>query len=182
MKTTLKRIGIGLGTAALAVVLAGAGYEHLSAQAPDQGGGPRAGRFGGPGGQGMGRRGGPGGPGGPGMGFLGPMMGQLNLTSDQRDRVRQIVDSHRTDQQELADREMKAHEALQAAITASFDESAIRARANDVASVDADQAVLQARIYHEVVQILTPEQQDKLKTLQTQMQQRRDKMQQRRQR
>jgi protein CpxP len=115
------------------------------------------------------------------MGILGPMMGRLNLTSDQRDRVKQIVDSHRTDQEQLGERAMKAHEALQEAITGSFDESAIRARASDVASVDADQAVLQARIYHEVVQILTPEQQEKLKTLQSDMQQRRDKVQERRQ-
>jgi Spy/CpxP family protein refolding chaperone len=175
MTKTVKRIGLGIGAAALAVALAGAGYEHLSAQTPDQGGRPGAGRFGGPGGPGgpMGRRGGPGGPGGPGMGVLGPLMGRLDLTSDQRDRLRQIVESHRDDQRQLADRAMKAHDALQEAITGSFDESAIRARANDVAAVDADQAVLQARIYHEAVQILTSEQQEKLKTLQTEMKNRR---------
>lgn len=115
------------------------------------------------------------------MGVLGPIMGRLDLTSDQRDRVRQILDSHREDQRQLADRAMKAHDALQDAITGSFDESAIRARANDVAAVDADQAVLQARIYHEVVQILTSEQQEKLKTLQAEMKTRRDTRQERRQ-
>jgi Spy/CpxP family protein refolding chaperone len=115
------------------------------------------------------------------MGLLGPMMlGRLDLTSDQRDRVRQIVDSHRDDQQQIADRAMKAHDALQDAITGSFDESAIRARVNDVAAVDADQAVLQARVYHEVVQILTSEQQENLKTLQAEMKDRRAKVQQRR--
>jgi Spy/CpxP family protein refolding chaperone len=116
------------------------------------------------------------------MGLAGPMLlNRLDLTSDQRDRVRQIMQSHQDDQRQLADRAMKAHDALQDAITGSFDESAIRARANDVAAVDADQAVLQARIYHEVVQILTSEQQDKLKTLQAEMKDRRSKMQERRQ-
>jgi protein CpxP len=122
----------------------------------------------------MGRRGGPGGPGG----ILGPMMiERLDLTTDQRDRVRQIVESHRAEQQALADRAMKAHQALQDVVTATtFDESAIRARSADVAAVDADVAVAQARVYGEVVQILTSEQQDKLKQLQADMKQRDEKM------
>lgn len=184
MTKTVKRIGLGIGTTALAVVLAGAGYQHLSAQGQGAGGGPGVGRFGGAGGPGgpMGRRGGPGGPGGPEMGLLGPMMiGRLDLTTDQRDRVRQIVDSHRDDQRQIGDRAIKAHDALQDAITGSFDESAIRARAGDVAAVDSDQAVLQARIYNEVLQVLTSDQQDKLKTLQAGMKDRRAKMQERRQ-
>ena len=108
------------------------------------------------------------------------MIERLDLTSDQRDRVRQIVDSHRDEQRALGDRAMKAHEALQEAITGTFDESAIRARSADVAAVDADMAVAQARVYNEVLQILTSEQQQKLKTLQSEMKQRRSQMQQRR--
>ncbi len=180
MTKTVKRIGFGIGTAAVAVLLAGAGYQNLSAQGQSGGPGAGIGRFGGPGGPGgpMGRRGG---PGGPEMGPLGPMMfGRLDLTSDQRDRVRQIVESHRDEQRQLGERAMQAHDALQEAITGSLDESAVRARAADVASVDADQAVLQARIYNEVLQILTPEQQEKLKTAQAEMKERRAKMQQRR--
>jgi Spy/CpxP family protein refolding chaperone len=179
MTRTVKRIGLGIGTASLAVVLAGAGYEHLSAQGPAPGG-PAVGQSGGPG-----RAGGPmarrGGPGRMNAGPLGPMLGRLDLTSDQRARVRQFTESHRDEQRQLADRAMKAHEALQDAITGSFDESAIRARAADVAAIDADQAVAQARVYQEVVQVLTPEQQQKLKTLQTEMKDRRTKMQERRQ-
>lgn len=180
MTRTVKRIGLGIGTAALAVVLAGAGYEHLSAQVPGPGG-PAVGRTGfqgragGPGA--MGRRAGR--PGRMQAGPLGPMLGRLDLTRDQRDRVNQIMESHRDEQRQLADRAMKARDALQDAITGTFDESAIRARSADVAAVDADQAVAQARIYQEVVQILTPEQQQKLKTLQAEMKDRRAKMQER---
>jgi Spy/CpxP family protein refolding chaperone len=46
------------------------------------------------------------------------------------------------------------------------DESAIRARAADVAAVDADAAVLRARVHQEVFNLLTAEQQTKAKALQ----------------
>jgi Spy/CpxP family protein refolding chaperone len=106
---------------------------------------------------------------------------RLDLTSDQRDRVRQIMDSHRDDEKALGDRAMKAHEALDEAIAGTFDESAIRARAADVAVVDADMSVMQGRVYNEVVQILTADQQQKLKKLQADMKERRAKMEQRQQ-
>jgi Spy/CpxP family protein refolding chaperone len=168
MRQAFKRIGLGIGALAIAIGVAGAGYQNLSAQGP------------GPGGP-MGRRGGPGGPGGPGRpggpGMIGPMLFErLDLTSDQRDRVKQILDSHRDEQKALADRGMKAHEALQDAVTGPFDESGIRARAADVAAVDADMAVAQGRVYGELVQILTPDQQQKLKTIQADMKARAEKM------
>ena len=169
--TTFKKIGLDLGAAAIAVIVASASYQNLSAQGRGFGGPGggfgRRGDAGGPRGPGGGgaRRGGPGGPGG-----VGPMMlERLDLTSDQRDRVRQIMDSHHDEQRALGDRAMKAHEALQDAITATFDEGAVRARAADVAAVDADMAVAQARVVGEVYQILTPEQQEKLKQRREQM-------------
>jgi periplasmic protein CpxP/Spy len=172
MTNAFRRIGLGIGAAALAVIIAGAGYQNLSAQGPGPGG--IGGR-----GAGMGRRGGPGGPDGPRGGMLGPMQLQrLDLTTDQRDRVRQILDTHKDEQRALGDRAFKAHEALQDAITGTFDESAIRARSADVAAVEADMAVAQARVYGEVLQILTPEQQSKLKQLQADMKARQDKMRQ----
>lgn len=166
MTKAFRRFGLGLGATALAVIIAGAGYQNLSAQGPG---------FGGPGGG----RGGPGrgGPGPGGMaGIAGPMLERLDLTTDQRDRVRQIMESHRDEQRTLGDRARQAHEALNDAITGTFDESAIRARSADVAAVDADTAVAQARIYGEVFQILTPDQQQKLKQLQADMKARAEKM------
>src|SRR5262245_4927915 len=169
-----KRIVLGLSAAAITVALAGVGFATGQAdggQNPAVGRG--AGRFGGPGPGGrFGRGGGPGGP----MGALGPMMlERLDLTSDQRDRVKQIVDSHRNDQQAIGKRMMAAHDALESAVTnANFDEALIRTRAADVAAVEADETVLRARIYAEVLQILTSDQQAKLKTMQAEMQQRRE--------
>ena len=186
---TLKRIGLGICATLVAAVVVGIAHQNISAQGRGFGG-PGGGGFGGPGG-GFGgpgpggpggRRGGPGGPGGPDGGALGPMMlERLDLTTDQRDRVRQILDSHRDEQKAIGDRAMKAHEALQEVVTGSFDESAIRARAADVAAVDADVAVAQGRVYSEVFQILTADQQQKLTKLQADMKERREKMQQQRQ-
>lgn len=176
MTKTFRRIGLGIAATAMALVVGGAGYQNLNAQG--QGfGGPGGGRPGGPGGP-MGRRGGPGGP----DGALGPMMlERLNLTTDQRDRVRQIMDSHRDEQRALGDRAMKARQALNDAMTGTFDESAIRARSADMAAVDADMAVAQARVYGEVFQILTAEQQQQLKQLQADMKARAEQMRQQRQ-
>lgn len=169
MMSAYKRIGLGLGAATLTVLMIGAGHQDINAQGGASGAG--AGQAGGPGpgGPGMGRRGGPGGPGG-----FGPMLfDRLNLTTDQRDRVRQIRESHREEQQALRTRAAQAHQALRSAVTsATFDEPAVRTRAAEVAAVDTDVAVAEARIYAEIYQILTTEQQEQLKKFQANMQQR----------
>jgi Spy/CpxP family protein refolding chaperone len=177
MNSMSKRIVLGLSAAAITVALAGVGFatsQADGAQGPAGCGG--RGQFGGPGrpGEPFGR-GGRGGPGGP-MGVLGPMMlGRLDLTSDQKDRVKQILDAHHDDQQAIAKRAMAAHDALESAVTSNaFDETLIRARAADVAAVEADETVLRARIYAQVLQILTSDQQAKLKTMQAEMRQRRE--------
>jgi Spy/CpxP family protein refolding chaperone len=172
-----KRIVLGLSAAAITLAMAGVGFATgQSDGTQNPAGGRGAGRFGGPGPGGRFGRGGPGGPGGP-MGALGPMMlERLDLTTDQRDRVKQIVDSHRNDQQAIGKRMMAAHDALESAVTnGNFDEALIRTRAADVAAVEADDTVLRARIYGEVLQILTSDQQAKLKTMQADMQQRRER-------
>jgi Spy/CpxP family protein refolding chaperone len=105
------------------------------------------------------------------------MLEHLDLTADQKDRVKQIVDSHRDEQRALGERGMAAHDALDAAITAgSVNEGLIRTKAADVAAVEADEMVLHARIYSEVLQILTADQQAKLKTAQAERRQRQTEM------
>ena len=177
--TTRARLGYTAATAFAAVLIvsavAGALAQNTSGgPGPFMGrGGPSAqggpgGRFGGPGG-----RGGPGGPMGA-LGPLGPIMRQVNLTDAQREQVRSIVESHRDEMQALGERARPAHEALQAAINSGmFDEGTIRARYAEVANVEADVAVAQARVYSEVFQILTPEQQAEVTKLQGEMKERR---------
>lgn len=147
--TSRTRLGFGLGAAAVAVMMLGPAVENISAQ------GPGGGRFGGPG-----RPGGPmAGWGGPGPGGFLPLM-RLDLSSDQRDRVRQVMESHRGEQRALGEKARAAHQALQDLLSSpNADEGTIRARAADVAGIEADAAVLHARIFSEVYQILTPEQQ-----------------------
>jgi protein CpxP len=171
MTTKTKRLGFSIAAAALAVGLAGGTYAAGQNSSSAQGPGDRAGRFGGPGGlMGRGGRGGPGGP----MGMLPPrMLQRLDLTDAQKERVRTIVDSHRDEMKAIADRAMKARLALEAAVTGdTFDEAAVRTRAADVATIDTDAAVSRARVFNEVYQILTPDQQSKLKEIQAEVQKR----------
>lgn len=182
MQYRLTRLETGLAIGALVVALAGGtflGTADLNAQG--FGGGFGQGRAGGPGGG----RGGPGGPGGPGrggpMGEPGPlgdlMLGRLDLTDTQRDQVKQVVDSHRDEQRAIGERGRAAHEALDAAIAADpFDEGLVRAKASDLAIVEADMAVARGRIRSEVLQLLTSAQRDKLKTIQADMAKRRGEM------
>ena len=108
------------------------------------------------------------------MGALGPIMRQLDLTDAQRDQLRSIVESHRDEMQALGERARPAHEALEASLSnGTFDEGTIRARSAAVAIVEADMAVVQARVYSEVFQTLTPEQQAQVAKLQAQMRERR---------
>lgn len=105
------------------------------------------------------------------------MLGRLNLSDAQREQVKQIVDSHKDDQKALGDRARAAREALELAATAdSFDEGTLRARAADVAAVEADMVVMGGRIYAEVFQILTVDQQSQLKKMQADMRERQKRM------
>ena len=121
----------------------------------------------GPGGRGLGRRGGMmrGGPMGPG-GAVDLPLAQLNLTQQQRDQVKTILDSHQDELKTLGDREAAARQALEQSVAADvIDEGAIRQHAADLGSVEADMAVERAHIRAEVLQILTPDQQQEAKTL-----------------
>jgi len=83
------------------------------------------------------------------------------------------MQAHQAEFKELGDRMRTAREALDAAISAdTIDESAIRGRSAEWAAVEADGAVLRARVRQEVFSLLTPEQQAKAKELKAQMQQR----------
>ena len=64
---------------------------------------------------------------------------------------------------------MAAHRAQNDAVTAAqFDEQAVRTRAAELAAVEADAAVLQAKVHSEVFAVLTPEQQAKAAELKAQ--------------
>jgi periplasmic protein CpxP/Spy len=122
---------------------------------------------------------GPGGPGGSGRFFGGPggfggpmaMLRQLDLSEEQRTQVRQIMDGHRDELRAVGERVRAAHQAQNDAVTAAqFDEQAVRSKAAELAAVEADAAVLQAKLHSEVFAVLTPEQQAKAAELKAQRQ------------
>lgn len=167
---------------AFAALVGGIG---LYAQTPPaaEPGGQQARRFGGP------HRGGPGhlpglrGPGGP-MGVM-PLR-QLDLTEAQREQVRGIMETHRQELQATGERVRAAAKAQHDAVTAvPFDESAVRAKAAELAAAQTDAAVLHGRLHAQVYGVLTPEQQAKAAELKAQreqrLQERMKRMQERRQ-
>jgi protein CpxP len=178
MNRKFTRTELMLAAGALVAALAGGAYlsgADVHAQGRGQGRGPGIGRMapGGPGGPGRGA------PGGPGLGGL--MLGRVDLTDAQKDQVKQIVDSHKAEQDALFERARTARQALDAAITAdSFDINAVRARANDVAAVDTELTVLRSVIRNEVFQILTAEQKAQIKKDQDRRNERRQEMEKRR--
>ena len=168
--------------AGVAVVTAAIGFAttvQLSARPGQSGGQDAAGPGGrrgpgmmaqgmmGPGGRGM--RGGPGGP----FGMAALPLRELGLTDAQHEQVKAVMESHRDEQKAIGGRMMTARKALQEAIAAdTTDEAAIREKAAEVGAVEADAAVLQARIRTEIFALLTPEQVKKAKDLRAEMENR----------
>ena len=108
-----------------------------------------------------------GGPGGGAMGLL-PMLGRLELSDTQRDTIKSIAQSHSEEWKGLFDRERKAREAVQAAVSAdSFDEAGVRQRVLELSTVEADVAVARARARQEVLQVLNADQKARLKTFES---------------
>lgn len=98
----------------------------------------------------------------------------LELTDAQREQVRGIMTARQADFKAIGDRLRAAHEAQRAAVTrVPIDENEIRARVTEASTVEADFAILRARIHEQVYQVLTPEQQAKAKTLDAERQKRR---------
>lgn len=168
------RFKLMAGTALGLALVAGAGVAVTAARGQEPHG---------PGGF-MGRIG-PGGPGG-GMGGLGGPGGliqglrALDLTEAQREQVKATMEAHQAEFTAQASRARAARTALHGAVTAgTFDEAAVRQAAAGVASIEADRAVLGAKAYAEVWALLTPEQQQKAKALQAQMEERRGQMRER---
>ncbi len=165
-RTWQRMVATALGVA----LVAGAGAATIAAR--EQGPG-RPGM--------MGRRG----PGGPG-GALGLPLRGLDLSQTQREQVRATLDGHKAEFEAIRTRMRDARRALDAAVTAqTFDEPGVRQKSVDVAAVDADAAVLRAKVHSEVWALLTPEQQTKARELLAQRAQRqaqaRERFEQRRQ-
>jgi len=107
------------------------------------------------------RRPGPGGPAGPGRMF-GPGVFRPripDLTDAQREQIRGITERRELQGRPLMEQLRAARLALAEAIAASpVDEAAIRQKSAEVATVEAELAVIRAYVNAEVRSLLTPEQ------------------------
>ena len=106
----------------------------------------------------------------------------LDLTDAQREQVRGIMTARQSEFRALHERLRTARQAEQAAVTrVPVDENEVRTRAAELSAVQADFAVLRARVHEQVFQVLTPEQQARAKAIAAERQKRRsDRMERRR--
>ena len=126
-----------------------------------------------------GRDAGPFGPAGRGF-AAGFALGQLNLSDAQKQQVRDITQRDREQMRTTMQRLDEAMQGQRAAINqVPVNEQAVRQAAAQVAAVQADLAVAQARLHADIWNILTPEQQAKAKELEQQAQARARERQQR---
>lgn len=163
--TTRFKTSIAAGIAALS--LAAAAPVFVEAQQDQQPQNRRPGIGGPGGGPGMpGMRRGPGGPFGFGPGFR-----ALDLTDDQRAQLRQIADSHRDEFKAAGEKTRAAREGMRALMEADqIDENAIRAKSQEIAAAEAEGMILNAKVRQQSLQVLTSEQQAKLKEQRSQRQ------------
>ncbi len=105
----------------------------------------------------------------------------LELTDAQREQVRGIMTARQSEFRALRVRLHTARQAEQAAVTrVPVDENEVRARVSELSAVQADLAVLRARVHEQIFQVLTPEQQARAKTIAAERQKRRsDRMEKR---
>lgn len=104
------------------------------------------------------------GPGFPGL----KMVMALDLSDDQRDEIRSIIEKYRAEGQTMREQFASAREDMAAAMLAdTLDEAAVRSRFQAIAPLMEEAAVLAARVISEVKPVLTAEQIQLLKEMRT---------------
>ena len=126
---------------------------------------------------------------GPGRGFgpgprhhsnwmLRHMTKELNLTTDQQNQIKSIMQAEKTKTRPLMQQMRQNEQQQNAAINGNFDEAQARAFASKQAQIMSDLIVERQRAKSQIYAVLTPEQRQKAQQL---LQERQQKMQQRRQ-
>ena len=105
----------------------------------------------------------------------GPVGDRLELTDEQRDQIRGILEGQREASRPWHEDMKNLGDELEKAIEAEpFDEEAVRALARQVADIRVELAVARARTGQEVRAVLTPDQRETLGEMRAQRQQRRE--------
>jgi Spy/CpxP family protein refolding chaperone len=97
------------------------------------------------------------------VGRLLTLRSELDLTTEQKESIHKIVESHRQEIRDVIKPVVEKRRALRdATIATTPDEKAIRAAASDLGNALGNAAVLGSKIKAEVVTVLTPEQKQKV--------------------
>jgi Spy/CpxP family protein refolding chaperone len=164
-KDSKVRTVVGLAVAAVLVGAVAIGVTYADQQMPKRGGMMMRGR---------------------GMmagGALGAMrrgLAQLGLSDDQKQQIKGIVQGHKDELKGLAARMKQARRAVADSIANGDEDTAIRIKSGDLSAVQADLAVMGAKLRKQVFAVLTPDQQAKAKALQQQALERADRFLERR--
>lgn len=103
----------------------------------------------------------------PAKGRFRKQLAQFGVTDEQKAQVKAILRKYQPIAGPLIQQVVTERRALRDTIRAeTIDETAIRAQAAKVASVEADLAVQRAHVAHDIRAVLTPEQLQKLKDMQ----------------
>lgn len=90
------------------------------------------------------------------------LKGQLNITGEQKEEIKKVLQSHRAEMVAVAKEVRAQHKKVVAAVQAEpSDEAAIRRATQEMAKALGDAAVLHAKVRREVRAKLTPEQREK---------------------
>ena len=104
--------------------------------------------------------------GGPGMRRMGtPLFSQLQLSDTQKSEIHDIFSNNRDTIRPLIQQLREKQAALRQSSEGNFDEAAVRAQAQDIASIQAQLIVARAHIRNQVLGVLTDEQKAHLSEL-----------------
>jgi protein CpxP len=106
-----------------------------------------------------------------GFGMEGHMMGfmaqKLNLTDDQKTQMKAIMEKERPTMKPLHQQERQIEQQLRQYVEGTFDQAKVAALATQKAQIQVQLTVQETRIHNEMYQLLTAEQKDKLKQMET---------------
>ena len=96
------------------------------------------------------------------MGFFGKA---LNLTDDQKSQMKAIMERERPTLKPLHQQERQIEQQLRQYVEGPFDQAKVQALATQKAQLDIQRTVEETRIHNQMYQLLTPDQQSKLKEM-----------------
>jgi len=95
------------------------------------------------------------------------MAQKLNLTDDQKTQMKAIMEKEHPTMKPLHQQERQIDQQLRQYVEGTFDQAKVAALATQKAQIQAQLTVQETRIHNEMYQLLTAEQKDKLKQMET---------------